>query len=219
MNKMCKFAIVVGTGAALAPWAVFAQVPADQLAATSVPATATSAAIPLDQQPTKEQLAKLFELIRVRQQVQSLLKMMPAMVQQQMQSQAKDMNAKLPGGTPTPEQQAAMQKVLDKFMQKAFSLYPVSEMLDDMSGLYQRHLTRSDVDAFIAFYASPAGQHLLDAQPAIMQEYMPLVMSRMQERSKTLNEEFVKEMAEIAKLPATVPVVAPPPPPPPPPGK
>jgi len=52
-----------------------------------------------------------------------------------------------------------------------------------------------------------------------MQEYMPLVMSRMQERSKTLNEEFVKEMAEIAKLPATVPVVAPPPPPPPPPGK
>jgi hypothetical protein len=104
-------------------------------------------------------------------------------------------------------------------MQKAFSLYPVSEMLDDMSGLYQRHLTRSDVDAFIAFYASPAGQHLLDAQPAIMQEYMPLVISRMQERSKTLNEEFVKEMAEIAKLPATVPVVAPPPPPPPPPGK
>ena len=33
---------------------------------------------------------------------------------------------------------------------------------------------------------SPAGQHLLDAQPKIAQEYMPLVMQRTQERTKTL---------------------------------
>jgi len=59
----------------LAPWAV-AQAPAGQPAAS--PASAT--VIPPDQQPTKEQLAKLFELIRVREQVQSVLKMMPAMV-------------------------------------------------------------------------------------------------------------------------------------------
>jgi hypothetical protein len=72
-------------------------------------------------------------------------------------------------------------------------------MLEDMSGLYQRHLSGSDVDAFIAFYASPAGQHLLDAQPAIMQEYMPLVMSRMQQRSKALNDELMKEIDEIVK--------------------
>jgi hypothetical protein len=55
------------------------------------------------------------------------------------------------------------------------------------------------VDAFIAFYATPAGQHLLDAQPAIMQEYMPLVMSRMQVRSKALSEEMMKEVGDILK--------------------
>jgi hypothetical protein len=39
-----------------------------------------------NQQPTKEQLAKLFEVMRLRQQLQSYLKMMPAMIQQQIQS-------------------------------------------------------------------------------------------------------------------------------------
>jgi hypothetical protein len=196
MNKVCKFAVVLGMGLVLAPCAAIAQATADQPAAA---ATVAAPTVPPDQQPTKEQLAKLFEVMRLRQQMEGVMKMMPTMVQQQVQAQVKDMTSKLSGGAPTPEQQAAIQKVLDKFMQKAFSLYPINEMLDDMSGLYQRHLTGSDVDAFIAFYASPAGQHLLDAQPAIMQEYMPLVMSRMQVRSKALNDELIKEMSEIVK--------------------
>ena len=54
------------------------------------------------------------------------------------------------------------------------------------------------MDAFIAFYQSPAGQHLLDAQPAIMQEYMPLVMNRMKERSKALTDDLMKDMAEFS---------------------
>jgi hypothetical protein len=196
MNQACKFAVVLGMGLVLAPCVAIAQATADQ---SATPAAVAAPTVPPDQQPTKEQLAKLFEVMRIRQQMEGVMKMMPAMVQQQVQAQVKDMTSKLSGGAPTPEQQAALQKVLDKFMQKAFSLYPVNEMIDDMSGLYQRHLTRSDVDAFIAFYASPAGQHLLDAQPAIMQEYMPLVMSRMQVRSKALNEELAREMEEIAK--------------------
>lgn len=196
MNQACKFAIVLGMGLALMPCAAIAQVPANQPAAPPAVAAPT---IPPDQQPTKEQLAKLFEVMRIRQQMEGVMKMMPAMVQQQLQAQVKDMTSKIPGGAPTPEQKAALQKVLDNFMGKAFSLYPVSEMIDDMSGLYQRHLSRSDVDAFIVFYASPAGQHLLDAQPAIMQEYMPLVMSRMQQRSKALNDELTKEIDEIVK--------------------
>ena len=185
MNKMCKFAIVVGTGAALAPWAVFAQVPADQLAATSVPATATSAAIPLDQQPTKEQLAKLFELIRVRQ---------------QMQAQAKTIEAKHPEcNLLKPENQAAFDKVMSKFMEKALNIVNIDEMLDDMTVVYQRHVSSTDVDALIAFYSSPAGQHLLDAQPIIMKEYMPMVMKRTQERSAALIEGLTNDLEQFAK--------------------
>ncbi len=76
-------------------------------------------------------------------------------------------------------------------------LYPPDEMVADMTVLYQQHLSRDDVDGMIAFYSSPAGQHLLDAQPLIAREYMPIVMTRVTERSKAMMKEMMKEMAEI----------------------
>ncbi|MGB8260623.1 MAG: DUF2059 domain-containing protein [Terracidiphilus sp.] len=166
-------------------------------------APATAAAIPLDQQPTREQLVKLFDVMRIREQMASLTKMMPELVQQQVDAQSKELAAKMPAGyQPTPEQQAARNKLLTRYMEKAMTIYTVDEMLDDMTAVYQRHLTRTDVDAFIAFYSSPAGQHLLDAQPVIMREYMPVVMQRVRERSRALTDEMNKEMDELMKFAA-----------------
>ena len=196
MKKANCIAVVLGMGLALAPWTVLAQAGQPGAAATA-PAEAATPAIPQDQQPTKEQLAKLFEVMRLRQQLQGFMKMMPAMVQQQVQTQMHEMASKMPGRKPiTPEQQAAIDKMMNKYMEKALNLYPIDEMIDDMTGLYQRHMSRSDVDAFIAFYSSSAGQHLLDQQPAIMQEYMPIAMQRIQERSKALTDEIAKDMQE-----------------------
>jgi hypothetical protein len=199
MNRTCKFAAAIGVGLALAPWAMTAQAPAAQPAAQSTAAPT----IPADQQPTKEQLAKLFEVMRVRQQMQSVMKALPAMIQQQIKAQSDQMAAKMPEGKQmTPEQQAAVDKLMQKYMDKALNIYPIDEMLDDMAVIYQHHVIRADVDAFIAFYSSPAGQHLLDAQPAIMQEYMPMVMKRTQERTKALTDELMKDMEEAVKATA-----------------
>ncbi len=63
---------------------------------------------------------------------------------------------------------------MGKYIQKAMTIYSAEDMIEDMTAVYQRHLTGADVDAMIAFYSSPAGQHLLDAQPSIMKEYMPI---------------------------------------------
>jgi hypothetical protein len=52
------------------------------------------------------------------------------------------------------------------------------------------------VDAYIAFYGSPAGQHLLNLTPVMMQEYMPMAMKRVQETTKTLTDDMTKEMLE-----------------------
>jgi hypothetical protein len=99
----------------------------------------------------------------------------------------------------TPEKQAALDKVMNRFLEKAISIYTVDEMLDDMAGIYQRHFTREDVNAYIAFYSTPAGQHLLQLTPVIVQEYMPVVMQRVQERSKTLTAEISKEIADVLR--------------------
>jgi len=194
MKSVYRFTAVLGLALMLAPWAV-AQASADQPVA---PAEETVQTIPPDQQPTKEQLAKLFEVMHIRQQMDSMMKMLPTLIQKQIQDQTKEMAAKQYGGSLTPEQQAALDKAMGRYLDKALSIYTADEVIADISSIYQRHLSRTDVDAFIEFYGSPAGQHLLNAQPAIMKEYMPLVMKRTEERSKELTDQLA---ADIKNLP------------------
>jgi hypothetical protein len=154
--------------------------------------------IPEDQQATKEQLARLFEVMRIKQQMSSVTRTMPALVQQQFQQQLEQMKRDTPQmASMTEDQQQAMNKVMGSFMERAMNLYPVDEMLADMTVLYQKHLSRPDVEATIVFYGSPAGQHVLDMVPAIMQEFLPTVMQKSQERMKPLIMQMQKEMVEI----------------------
>ena len=88
---------------------------------------------------------------------------------------------------------------MDKYVNKAMNVYPIEDMLADMTTVYQHHVSRTDVDAFIAFYGSPAGQHLLDAQPSITKEYMPIVMQRQQKAVDELTDQLQKDMAEFSK--------------------
>jgi hypothetical protein len=197
MTRTRTFTAVFGMGLALATLPAFGQAysvqPSGGLAQESA-----APAIPPEDQPTKEQLLKLFGVMRIRDQMQSMRKIVPMMVQSQIHEQIGAINAQTnPNSKLTSAQRAAMDSLVQKYVDKAVNLYPVEEMIDDMTSLYQEHLTREDVDAMIAFYSSPAGQHLLDAQPKIAQEYMPLVMKRTAERTKTLTAEMMKDMAAL----------------------
>ncbi len=55
------------------------------------------------------------------------------------------------------------------------------------------------MDIYIAFYSTPAGKHLLQMTPVIMQEYVPVVMQRVQERSKALTADMSKEITDVLK--------------------
>ena len=81
MKRANCIVAVLGVGLAMAPCAVFAQAQAEQPAAPA----ASTVTVPVDQQPTKEQLARMFELMRLKEQLASVTKMMPALMQQQMQ--------------------------------------------------------------------------------------------------------------------------------------
>lgn len=157
------------------------------------------AVIPEDQQATKEQLARLIEVMRVKQQMSSMTRTMPGIMQQQFQQQMEQMKKEYPQmASLSEEQQQAMSKVMHSFMEQAMSLYSSDEVTADVAALYQKHLSRPDVEATIVFYSSPTGQHVLDMVPAVMQELLPTVMQKMQERMKPLILEMTKQMAEIA---------------------
>jgi len=155
----------------------------------------TVADTPIADRPSKDQLLKLFEVMRLRSQMDTMLKAFPKALQQQMKSQIDAMEASLPGNTKlTPEQRESINKAVAKYMDEAFRLYPVEEMMDDMIPVYQQYLSRQDVEAILAFYQSSAGQHLLEKQPAMMQAIMPITMNKMQERSKDLSTRMMKEI-------------------------
>lgn len=199
MKITTYIAAVVGLGTMFTPCAASAQNAVGPPATASATAATTPPAIPVDQQPTKEQLAKLFETMRLRAQLQTYMKLIPEMVQKQVHAQFHETAEKLGTEPLKPDQQAALDKMLAKYMEKATNIITVDELLEDVSTIYQHHVSRQDVDAMIAFYASPAGQHLLDAQPAIMQEYMPMIMKRTQERGKALSDALAADLAEFAK--------------------
>jgi hypothetical protein len=207
MRKFSGLAIVT-MGAALMPVAAFCQTPNGtpvkeirMRQADGTPAAqSATATVPVEDQATKEQIARLFEVMRVRQQVETMKSMMSSMIQQQVKQRAKSLETTLPEGSDrTPEQKAAVEKLMNRYMDKALNIYPIEEMLNDVATVYQKHISRSDVESFIAFYSSTPGQHLLDAQPLIAKEFMPIVTQRVQERTKELTDEITRDVNELMK--------------------
>ena len=160
--------------------------------------------------PTRDQLLTLFTVMRIRAQMEQMLSMMPAALEQQMQSEEAEMRSTMltMGGEPTPEQKTAVDAITAKYIALAEKQYPVDDMLDDMVKVYQRHLTRDDVDGILAFYRSAAGQHLLDAQPLMAGEVMPVVMKKHEARDRELIERYKEELNGVFTPPK--PASAPP---------
>jgi len=155
--------------------------------------------IPADQQPTKDQLDKLFEVMRVKEQLAATTRMVPQLIRQSFDEELNELKKDNPRmSSLNGEQTRAMQNMMEKLAQQAVSLYPADELIADMGALYQKHLSRTDVDGMVAFFSSPAGQHMIDTIPAIMQEFMPMVMRKTQERMKPLIAEMSKQAADIA---------------------
>jgi uncharacterized protein len=95
----------------------------------------------------------------------------------------------------TEEQMKRMDASIDSFT-KSLDL---SGMLDDMVPVYQRHLTKQDVSAMLAFYDSPTGQKILREQPAMMAEGMQAMRPRMEKMMSDIADQAEKMAQEESK--------------------
>jgi uncharacterized protein len=116
-----------------------------------------------DGPPTAEQVLKLLDLLQVRDSLQVTL---DAVKKQLRNSAEEQFREKI--FNPSPEQLKSLQAIVDD----AFGDLSAEEMIKDVVPVYQKHLTRSDVRALVAFYSSPAGQKILREQPAMVRESM-----------------------------------------------
>ena len=101
-----------------------------------------------------------------------------------------------------PEMIAVRNEYMGKILDSSMKLYNIDELIDSMIPLYAKYMTNDDILGVIAFYESPAGKHMIEAVPKIMQEYMKTIMDSMPAKTKKIQEnmkEMIKELTEKIK--------------------
>lgn len=140
--------------------------------------------------PSREDVLKFLDVLRVKPQLTQYFEG----VAKQAKLGAEDgFKQKVPDATP---QQLAE---VDRFAETLFKGMPVDEMVDAMVPIYQKHLTKEDIDVILAFYASPVGQKLQREQPAMMQEGMQVGGEIGRKRMAAMMQqmdEFITKMAQ-----------------------
>jgi uncharacterized protein len=129
----------------------------------------------LAQQPdtpaTKDDILKLFRIMDTQDQMRQVMQQ----VIQEMAEMNREQLKKRPSGV-TEDDLAQM----DREFKEVAKTYPVDQLMEDMVPVYQKHLTKADVDAMIAFYSSPTGKKLLHEMPAMTSEGIQAAYPRMQ---------------------------------------
>lgn len=131
------------------------------------------AAAATDGPPSAAQVMKLLELLQVRDSLQLTLDGVKRQMRQDAEGQFRE---KIPN--PSPEQMKSIAAIVDE----AFAAISADDMIKDVVPVYQRHLTRSEVRALLAFYSSPPGQKILREQPAMIRESMQATSNGQQKR-------------------------------------
>lgn len=148
---------------------VFAQ---QSLAEAAAQAKSKAEALPADA-PTRDQVMTLFDLLQIRR---NMSLMMDGMKQAMKQSADQVFRESVPD--PTPKQLEALHGMIDG----ALADMPLGEMIDAAVTVCRRHLSKSDVEEMIRFYAGPVGQKVLHEQPQMIQERMQAGMVIQQKR-------------------------------------
>jgi hypothetical protein len=88
---------------------------------------------------------------------------------------------------------------VNKMMDDMMNHLPFDEMMQAMVPAYQKHFTKGDMDALIAFYSTPTGQKMLQELPAVMTEGMEAMMPMLRRNVDRMTERAQEQIAEMMK--------------------
>ena len=143
-----------------------------------------------DSPASKEDIERYFQVMHLRDTMKQMMDVMNKQAHQMVHAQISKDAANLP-----PDFEARMNKMTDEELKNL----PVEEMLQAMIPVYQKHWTKGDVDAIVAFYSTPTGQKVLRELPATMAEGMQAVTPIIQKRMNGMMERVQQEVAQMVK--------------------
>jgi uncharacterized protein len=135
---------------------------------------------------SREDILKLFDVMHLRGQMKLVMDRVSAQMKSMTHDQLRKSNPQI-----TDEEIAKLDAQSDDLLQGM----PIDGMLDDMIPVYQKHLSKSDVDAMVGFYSSPTGQRILKEMPAMTAEGMQAVQPRL----RKVMDEAMEKMKQMAK--------------------
>ena len=121
--------------------------------------------------PSREDVQKLFDVMASREQMAQMMQKVFAQARTLNRDEIKKRHPDI-----TADQLASMDRQSEELLKN----FPLDEMLSDMIPIYQRHFTKTEIDALSAFFSSPAGQKYLHEIPAVSAETMKAVYPRIE---------------------------------------
>jgi hypothetical protein len=151
-------------------------------------AASAETAAPAESVPTKQEVLQILEVMQIKARV-SL--MMQGVGTQARLSAEQSLKEKIPDATP--QELAKVDEAADAMIKQL----PINEMMAAMVPIYQKHLTKSDLQGMKVFFSSRVGQKLLREQPAMMSEAMKAATEIAQSRMGELNQNLDTRVSQI----------------------
>ena len=121
--------------------------------------------------PSKEDVQKLFDVMASREQMAQMMQKVFAQARTLNRDEIKKRH---------PDITAAQLASMDRQSEELLKNFPLEAMLSDMIPIYQRHFTKTEIDALSAFFSSPPGQKYLHEIPAVTAETMKAIYPRIE---------------------------------------
>lgn len=85
--------------------------------------------------------------------------------------------SQMQSGTKTPEEQLKAKSIMDSMFVKIKSI--TKRLInEDMVSLYEKYYTQEDINSYIKFYKTPAGQKLIITMPDMQKDLMNIMMTK-----------------------------------------
>lgn len=150
---------------------------------------------------TKDDIILYLRTMRSHDMLRKMMEVQSQSVQKLMRDQLLQDKGSLP-----PEFNSHMKKAMADLVQGM----PVDEIIQAMIPAYQKHFTRSDIQAMNAFYSSPVGQKVLEELPAVTQEGVQAALPIMSKYLTEWRSRMEQDMNELEKSsPKAAPAPAP----------
>jgi hypothetical protein len=144
----------------------------------------------LDQPASKDDVILYLRIMHAHDMLEKTMQVQS----QSMQQLVRDQVLKDKGSVPS-EFDAHFKKTMDEIIRGM----PVDEITEAMIPAYQKHFTKSEIEAMNTFYSSPVGQKVLEELPAVMREGAQAAMPIMSKYLSEWNDRMQQELKEMEK--------------------